>query len=217
MAWGAAKHVLKSAPPVQMVRQLSHNLDLASTAVTQVGAGDYGLALCTMLKMPYEGALGAASIITGPIEAAIEVPDMVRTAIDAADPEVKGAAAVQALQDIATVGLTVVAVGQAVKGPGGSATSQSPKGAAHANHLDSPKPARGYSLRDVDTGAVLKYGETTRGEARYSQGYLNENNAKMWFEANGTKREMHQWQHDRILDYKSQNGGQRPPLNKSDY
>jgi hypothetical protein len=37
----------------------------------------------------------------------------------------------------------------------------------------------------------------------------------MKIEAKGTKREMHDWQHDKILEYKSKNNGQRPPLNKS--
>ena len=36
-------------------------------------------------------------------------------------------------------------------------------------------------------------------------------------EASGSKREMHTWQHERILEYKERNGGKRPPLNKSDY
>ena len=33
----------------------------------------------------------------------------------------------------------------------------------------------------------------------------------------GTKREMHDWQHEKILEYKAEHGGQRPPLNKSDW
>src|SRR5262249_52999095 len=106
-------------PPVQMAKTLSHNYDLASAAAHQVWDGEYGLALSTMLEIPQAGAEGAASIVTGPIEAALEVPDMVQTAIDASDPEVKGAAAVGALQAIATVVMTAVAVGEAAKGPGG--------------------------------------------------------------------------------------------------
>lgn len=39
----------------------------------------------------------------------------------------------------------------------------------------------------------------------------------MDFQANGTKREMHDWQHEKILEYKANNNGQRPPLNKSDW
>jgi hypothetical protein len=39
----------------------------------------------------------------------------------------------------------------------------------------------------------------------------------MHFEASGTKQEMHRWQHERIVEYKEANGGQRPPMNKSDY
>jgi RHS repeat-associated protein len=92
-----------------------------------------------------------------------------------------------------------------------------PRGAAHGNSHASVRAAQGYTLRDRTTGAVLKYGETTRGTSRYSQRYLRDNNAEMRFEASGTKQEMHEWQHTRIVEYKEANGGQRPPLNKSDY
>lgn len=54
-------------------------------------------------------------------------------------------------------------------------------------------------------------------ENRYTKKYLKENNAYMDFQANGTKREMHDWQHEKILEYKANNNGQRPPLNKSDW
>lgn len=39
----------------------------------------------------------------------------------------------------------------------------------------------------------------------------------MKIEAKGTKKQMHQWQHQKILAYKKKNNGKRPPLNKSDY
>ena len=84
----------------------------------------------------------------------------------------------------------------------------------HANSLDTDKPAIGYSLRDKNTGEILKYGETTRGNKRYTRKYLDEHNAKFFPEANGTKREMHYWQHEKILDYMYV-ADQRPPLNKS--
>jgi hypothetical protein len=78
-------------------------------------------------------------------------------------------------------------------------------------------PAQGYSLRSKTTGQVLKYGETTLGNARYSKAYLKRLNANIQFEASGSKAEIHEWQHEQILNYKSQNGGQRPPENKNDY
>ena len=87
----------------------------------------------------------------------------------------------------------------------------------HGNNLNTTKPAQGYALRDADNDDILKFGETTRGEKRYTKKYLKENNAYMDFQANGTKREMHEWQHDKILNYKENNNGQRPPLNKSDW
>ena len=50
-----------------------------------------------------------------------------------------------------------------------------------------------------------------------AQLFLEENNAIMNFETSGTKAEMHQWQHEKILEWKACNNGCRPRLNKSDY
>ena len=83
----------------------------------------------------------------------------------------------------------------------------------HANSLDTGLPAEGYTLRNKDTGEMLKYGETTRGKQRYTQKYLD-NNAVYVSEIRGTKREMHYWQHEKIIDYMYV-ADQRPPLNKS--
>ena len=33
----------------------------------------------------------------------------------------------------------------------------------------------------------------------------------------GTKKDMHQWQHEKIQEHKDDNNGQRPDLNKNDY
>jgi len=87
----------------------------------------------------------------------------------------------------------------------------------HSNDLRTTKPAEGYTLRDRETGGILKYGETTRHERRYTKKYLKEHKADMVFEEKGTKREMHQWQHNKILEYKDLNDGNRPSLNKSDW
>ncbi|MEZ4310013.1 MAG: FG-GAP-like repeat-containing protein [Polyangiaceae bacterium] len=210
MAWGAAKQLFSSAPPVVVARQIRHNVGLLGTAVGQAWNGDWRAAGSTVLEMPQQAAEGAARVVTGPIEAALAVPATVRAAMESdADPEKRGAAAVQAVQNIATVVLAAVAASRAVK--------PAAPGKVHGNSLDSPSPARGYSLRDAKTGEVLKYGETTLGTKRYSKAFLEGMNARMKFEAVGTKRQMHQWQHQKILEYKAQNGGQRPPLNKSDY
>ena len=84
----------------------------------------------------------------------------------------------------------------------------------HGNSLDTDKPTVGYSLHDQDTGEILKYGETTRVSKRYTQKYLDEHNAYYQKEVSGTKREMHYWQHEKILDYMYV-ADQRTPLNKS--
>lgn len=72
-------------------------------------------------------------------------------------------------------------------------------------------PHKDIFLRNKDTQEILKYGETTRGNRRYTKKYLNETNSFMDFQVEGTKREMHDWQHEKILEYKAEHGGQRPP------
>jgi RHS repeat-associated protein len=100
---------------------------------------------------------------------------------------------------------------------GGGAGSASNNADVHGNNLNTQRPAEGYSLRDRDTGEVLKYGDTIQGKKRYSQKYLERVNGEMVFEAKGTKREMHYWQNRKIREYKECHGGCRPPLNKSDW
>ena len=121
------------------------------------------------------------------------------------------------LQAVSGVGQLskAVSAGSKVSEAASSAKSISAK-SNHGNSLNTTKPAQGYALKDRNTGEVLKYGETTRDEKRYTKKYLNENNARIEFQTNGTKREMHDWQHEKILDYKTNNNGQRPRLNKSD-
>ena len=106
------------------------------------------------------------------------------------------------------------------KGPGVNGNGKK----THGNKLDD-KPAEGYSLRDKKTGGVKKFGETTRGEdafgagkqKRYSKGYLKGKDLYYQKEISGTKKGMHKWQHDKIIDHKNNNKGDRPDLNKSDY
>ena len=94
----------------------------------------------------------------------------------------------------------------------------------HGNKLDD-KPAEGYTLRDKDTKKVKKYGETTRGEDRFGDGKqkrytkkeLKEKNVEYNKETSGTKKNMHKWQNEKIIEHKGNNGGERPDLNKSDY
>jgi uncharacterized protein RhaS with RHS repeats len=95
--------------------------------------------------------------------------------------------------------------------------------AKHGNRKGKQR-AEGYTLRDLDTGEIKKIGETTRGERkfgkgrqrRYSQKYLTDNNVYYQKETQGSKRAMHEWQHEKIIEYKN-NHGKRPDLNKSDY
>ena len=89
-------------------------------------------------------------------------------------------------------------------------------GSKHANSLNTDKHAEGYILRNRDTHEILKYGETTRGYRRYSKKYLKEINAYMDFVVDGTKSEMHSWQHEMIENYVIITG-HRPPLNLNLY
>jgi hypothetical protein len=88
--------------------------------------------------------------------------------------------------------------------------------APHANSKATLKEAWGYALVSLRTGKVLKYGETTQGFGRYSQAYLRRIGARMERMATGSKAEMHQWQHEKILNHRAIHG-KRPQLNKSNY
>lgn len=93
----------------------------------------------------------------------------------------------------------------------------------HGNKLNN-KAAEGYTLRDKN-GQIQKFGETTRGEdkfgsgqqKRYTKQFLKDNDLQYVKEISGSKKDMHKWQHEKIIDFKMNNNGIRPPLNKSDY
>lgn len=87
-------------------------------------------------------------------------------------------------------------------------------GSDHGNSLSTSKPAQGYVLKEKGTNRVLKFGETTRGKYRYTQNYLNKNNAYIDFVKKGTKAEMHTWQHNMISNYFNRHTV-LPLLNKS--
>jgi len=86
----------------------------------------------------------------------------------------------------------------------------------HGNSLQTTKETVGYALRKIDTGEIMKFGETTRGVKRYTKKFYVENEVYMDIMARGSKYDMHFWQHDQILDYTRRNGV-RPPWNKSDW
>ena len=86
----------------------------------------------------------------------------------------------------------------------------------HGNSLDTPKETIGYALIKKDTGEIMKFGETTRGVKRYTNKFYTDNGVKMNIIARGSKREMHFWQHNQILDY-TKKYGHRPPWNKSNW
>ena len=79
-------------------------------------------------------------------------------------------------------------------------------GKVHANSLDYDGINYGYVLKDKTTGEVLKYGESINPSGRYTEAYLNENNAVMTILTEGTKRDVHQWQIDFNNIYKQFTG-----------
>ena len=90
----------------------------------------------------------------------------------------------------------------------------------HGNSLSTTKPAGGYVLTSRKNGSIQKYGETTLGFNRYTKKFLNtriDGGLDMTFLAQGTKKEMHEWQHNMIIDYKNSHNGKRPDLNFNDW
>ncbi|STQ89885.1 Cell wall-associated polypeptide CWBP200 [Iodobacter fluviatilis] len=89
----------------------------------------------------------------------------------------------------------------------------------HGNCLTSDRKAVGYELRDINSGKIVKYGETTElnPSDRYSRTEYENMNARMFVVKRGTKCEMHKWQHEKILAYKATHNGERPIYNFNDY
>lgn len=97
-----------------------------------------------------------------------------------------------------------------------------PGGAVHGNSHASTRTTYGYIIRertaDGSPGRILKFGETSKPNPirRYTQGYYTRNNAYMQVVKKGSKAQMYQWQHQRIVEYSARHGV-RPSLNKCNY
>jgi RHS repeat-associated protein len=87
----------------------------------------------------------------------------------------------------------------------------------HGNSITYPGTTWGYSLRNIDTGELLKYGQTIDTASRYTKKYLDSINAELKIETSGTKQDVREWETNKINEYKNNNGGDRPPLNKNDH
>lgn len=83
----------------------------------------------------------------------------------------------------------------------------------HGNSLSSTATNYGYALVDKSTSEILKFGETIHPQTRYSQSYLNTNNATLNVLESGSKADIHMWQYDMNSYYKNVYGI-FPPLNK---
>ena len=83
----------------------------------------------------------------------------------------------------------------------------------HGNSLLTNKINYGYQLIDKNNN-IVKYGESINPLTRYSKSWLAKNEYTVQIKVAGTKRGVHEWQHDMIENYTIISGG-RPPLNKS--
>ena len=86
----------------------------------------------------------------------------------------------------------------------------------HGNSLDCPAINYGYVLLKDGTNEILKYGESIKGTKRYTNKFYTENNCYMLILEQGTKREMHEWQHNKIVEYYNI-FKHRPEMNNSFY
>jgi hypothetical protein len=89
----------------------------------------------------------------------------------------------------------------------------------HGNSLNYPGTNYGYVLSDKTTGEVVKFGESINPSQRYTKKFLNGDNPinkplDMTVVTSGTKRDVHIWQHEQIVDY-YEVVGKLPALNKS--
>ena len=76
----------------------------------------------------------------------------------------------------------------------------------HGNSLQYPGKNYGYVLKDVNSGEILKYGESINPNTRYTQKELNSWNAKMYILTESTKADVHYWQIDFNNIYKQITG-----------
>ena len=79
--------------------------------------------------------------------------------------------------------------------------------------MSDPRTNYGYALVDKDTNEILKFGETLYPDTRYSQSYLEQNNAVMKVLDLGSKEYIHDWQHTMNMYFKDKYG-EFPKLNK---
>ncbi|MFO0591159.1 MAG: FG-GAP-like repeat-containing protein [Polyangiaceae bacterium] len=119
MAWGAAREAIQSSSPIFTAgRVIRHNAQVVSTAASLAERGEWDLAAVTALEIPQNVALMPLQMLAAPIEAAVGVASSIDAAMNAADPEERGAAIVSGVQDTATVAVAIAAVAGGSKGAG---------------------------------------------------------------------------------------------------
>ena len=82
----------------------------------------------------------------------------------------------------------------------------------HGNSLKTTKTNYGYALLDNNKN-IMKFGETLNPTTRYSKKYLTNNGLTMEIIDKGSKADIHYWQYDMNMYFKSRYGS-FPPLNK---
>jgi len=88
--------------------------------------------------------------------------------------------------------------------------------AIHGNSLKSPMINYGYKIINKETGEILKFGETINPKYRYTKEFYKVNNAYMKIVKEGTKIDIHKWQHEQIVKFIKKHG-RLPRLNKSEW
>ena len=91
----------------------------------------------------------------------------------------------------------------------------------HGNSLDYPGTNYGYVLSDLTTGEVVKFGESINPAHRYTSKFLNGDNKTgnpldMAVVISGSKKDIHIWQHEQIVDF-IESVGSLPILNLSEW
>ena len=84
----------------------------------------------------------------------------------------------------------------------------------HGNSLNCQSINYGYALRKNGTNEILKYGESIKGTKRYTYKFYEKNDCYMDIIISGSKKDIHNWQHNMIVEYVNKYG-HKPPMNKS--
>jgi len=170
-----------------MIPVIGEVCDVASGVISLARGDMVGAGLSLMSAIPVVGSIaGGAKIVKNVVKTVDKVVDASKAVDTATD-----------------IGKTILKKADDV----GKTT-----GKIHGNSLTTTKKAYGYALIDRTSEEILKFGETIHPQTRYSQKYLDSINANMKILNEGSKIDMHYWQHNQVMSYLN-NTGYLPPMN----